>query len=53
MKETGCYTLDTKIIKRVKEEAEEQQRSYSNVVNLVLSKHFNEEVEDDDEEEKA
>lgn len=40
LKQKVSVTLDEDIVKRVKELAEEEQRSFSQYVNLVLTEHL-------------
>ena len=40
LKQKVSVTLDEDIVKRVKELSEEQQRSFSQYINLVLSEHL-------------
>ena len=41
LKQKVSVTLDEDIVKRVKELSEEQQRSFSQYINLVLTEHCN------------
>ena len=40
LKQKVSVTLDEDIVKRVKELSEEQQRSFSQCINLVLTEHL-------------
>ena len=40
LKQKVSVTLDEDIVKRVKELSEEQQRSFSQYINLVLTEHL-------------
>ena len=40
LKQKVSVTLDEDIVKRVKELADEEQRSFSQYVNLVLTEHL-------------
>lgn len=40
LKQKVSVTLDEDIVKKVKELAEEEQRSFSQYVNLVLTEHL-------------
>lgn len=40
LRQKVSVTLDEDIVKRVKELAEEEQRSFSQYVNLVLTEHL-------------
>ena len=40
LKQKVSVTLDEDIVKRVKELSEEQQRSFSQSINLVLTEHL-------------
>ena len=40
LKQKVSVTLDEDIVKRVKELAEDEQRSFSQYVNLVLTEHL-------------
>ena len=40
LKQKVSVTLDEDIVKRVKELSEEQQRSFSQDINLVLTEHL-------------
>ena len=40
LKQKVSVTLDEDIVKRVKELSEEQQRSFSKYINLVLTEHL-------------
>ena len=40
LKQKVSVTLDEDIVKRVKELSEEQQRSFSHYINLVLTEHL-------------
>lgn len=42
LKQKVSVTLDEDIVKRVKDLAEEQQRSFSQYINLVLTEHLKE-----------
>ena len=42
LKQKVSVTLDEDIVKRVKELADEEQRSFSQYVNLVLTEHLKE-----------
>ena len=40
LKQKVSITLDEDIIKRIKEMAEEEQRSFSQYINLILTEHL-------------